>query len=381
MPAKIVYISTNEIWSGSECLWFESAKALLSNGHMVSIALKYETIDTKALKTKLHSFIKLGFRFSKLTKTQRFANKFFTIFTVKDLLAEKLNSLNPDLIIISQGNNIASLDIIELCSKLRFKFVTITQLVSEIHWLWLNEDNQKRLKAGYEKAVKNFFVSKLNLALHNFMFAYTASNNEVISNPILIKNQLDITYPTSTKNYAIAFVGRIECFHKGLDFFVQLITAEKWKLRPVVFNLYGTGPHSDIIQDQLAYYGITNVHLRGHASLIEDVWQQNQILILPSRMEGQSLALIEALYCNRAAIVTNVGGASEIIEDSVTGFIAKVASLRDIDDAMERAWSRRDEWELMGIAAGKRIRQLMPADSVQLFNDKILNLLRQDLAK
>jgi len=95
-------------------------------------------------------------------------------------------------------------------------------------------------------------------------------------------------------------------------------------------------------------------------------------------MEGQSLALIEALYLNRAAIVTNVGGASEIVEDNVTGFIANSATLEDLDDAMERAWAKREKWEDMGLAAGKKIRALKPENAVSFFNEKVMSIIGKD---
>ena len=92
-------------------------------------------------------------------------------------------------------------------------------------------------------------------------------------------------------------------------------------------------------------------------------------------MEGQSLALTEAMHYKRAAIVTRVGGADELIEEGQSGFIADAATAQSIDDALERAWNKRTEWEQMGIAAKKHVVEKHPADAVQYFTDQLQEFL------
>lgn len=369
---KISYISTNAIWSGSEVLWFVSANAFLEKGYSISIAVKYQNEKIDSLKKKVDFLFNLNNRFTCLTPIKLFINKYLNLFKTKDLLLNRLQEWNPDLVVISQGNNIDSIGIMELCISHNFRFITITQLVTEFHMLSINGEKQKSLNRAYEKAIKNYFVSKANLQLHEFMLAYGGKNNEVISNPIMLSDEeWESKYPL-TVNSSVAFVGRIECFHKGLDILIKLLSLDKWKGRAIEFNLYGTGPHTYTIEQQLAFLEIKNVYLKGFESDIREVWRNNQILILPSRMEGQSLALLEALYCNRTAIVTNVGGAADIIDDNENGFIAKTPSLEDLDDALERAWVRRKDWEVMGIAAGEKIRRLNIRKAVNDFQKKII---------
>ena len=69
---------------------------------------------------------------------------------------------------------------------------------------------------------------------------------------------------------------------------------------------------------------------------------------MPSLNEGMALAVIEAMICGRPVVTTDVGGNVEWIVDNINGFIAEGANVRSFDSALERAWSRRDEWELIG---------------------------------
>ena len=92
--------------------------------------------------------------------------------------------------------------------------------------------------------------------------------------------------------------------------------------------------------------------------------------------EGAPLVVIEAMLCNRVSITTNIGRNEELIDDNETGFIAEGATINLVDDALERAWQKRDQWEAMGRLAGQHIRERYPADPVQEFADRIKALVK-----
>jgi len=371
MIKKIFFISTNRIWSGSEILWYEAALRLISTGTAVGIATYYENHKIQKLLSLQVPYLNLNTRFKRFSLIDRFLTLLKFNVTRKDNLDSLLRSLNPDVIIISQGSAFGSLNEMELCSRLNIKYITITQLVTELHWLNLNNKNHSMVKWLYNKAEKNFFVSKANLHIHEFTLSDHSDNNEVIFNPAVIKNEAVLTFPDTSLCYRIAFVGRLECFHKGLDILLNVLSQNKWKRRPVLFNFYGNGPHLDFINDIINKSAISNVFIKGFAASVEEVWKENHILILPSRMEGQSLALLEALACGRTAIVTDVGGVREIIDDNVSGFIARAHSVFDLDEAMERAWERRSEWQSIGKAAKRAMEAKMPDDAIGYFIKKM----------
>jgi len=59
------------------------------------------------------------------------------------------------------------------------------------------------------------------------------------------------------------------------------------------------------------------------------------------------------------------------VENNRTGFIAKEPTPESLDEAMERAWNERDNWEFIGLAAGRKIRESRPSDAVQYFNKNV----------
>ena len=117
------------------------------------------------------------------------------------------------------------------------------------------------------------------------------------------------------------------------------------------------------------------VTLAGYVSRIEDIWAENHVLVMPSRLEGLPLAMVEAMLCASPVVATDVAGHSEIVEDGVDGFLADAPTVGSIARALERLWEGRHELRLMGEAAAKNIRNCVPADPVGVFCQKIKCLL------
>ena len=78
-----------------------------------------------------------------------------------------------------------------------------------------------------------------------------------------------------------------------------------------------------------------------------------QKLLLFSRAEGTPLALVEALLSSLPAVVTDVGGNTEWIEEPQTGFIFEATTARSFTAALEQAWLAQADCKKMGMQAHK----------------------------
>lgn len=361
------------MWSGSEELWTRSAARFIDQGRQVCFASLYQHPKLDTVKAP-HIFISQRFRSKSFF--QKIIERFTSIrFNSVDVLRNFIEKVEPKLVLISQGNNIASLDIMQLCQGLGVPYITLTQLVTEVHFPLINSDNIEAYQKAYGDAEMNYFVSKHNLELNNLMLGKQLQNAEVVYNPCKLNEEDVSPFPSEKHGWNVGLVGRIECLHKGYDLLLQVLNSEKWKKRPIRFNFYGDGPHLKILIDFINSKNIQNVFMKGFVSGIKEVWSSNHILCLPSRMEGQALALIEAMFCRRAAIVTNVGGASELITDGYNGFISESASVQLLDDVLEKAWLNRSKWQEMGENARESFNIKYPVDAVAYFNNKLIGHL------
>jgi L-malate glycosyltransferase len=86
--------------------------------------------------------------------------------------------------------------------------------------------------------------------------------------------------------------------------------------------------------------------------------------VLPSRTEGLSNALLEAMACGIPVIASRVGGAPDVVEDGITGLLFESDDPLDLVAKLEEMLSRRDEWRAMGLSARKRVLQYASYEAV-----------------
>jgi glycosyltransferase involved in cell wall biosynthesis len=253
----------------------------------------------------------------------------------------------------------------KFCRAKNLPYAAIVQCNAEISWpmdAWVEE-----VADLYARARAVYCVSRHNLRLLEWQLGRELPNARVVWNPNKASSFALLPWPTETGKLKLASVARLEPGAKGQDVLFQTLALPQWRARPVELNLYGAGPQEIPLRAMVKRLGLNNVHFRGHVADVADIWRENHLLALPSRQEGMSLALIEAMSCGRPALVTDVGGNAELCVDNETGFVASAAAVGPLAEALERAWARRGEWEKMGRAARARVLQLVPTDPVADF--------------
>ena len=87
------------------------------------------------------------------------------------------------------------------------------------------------------------------------------------------------------------------------------------------------------------------------------------------------MTTIEAMFCGRPVVATNVGINSEVIKEGLSGFLASSATVEALDNALEQMWERRGELEKIGGHAFEVVRQFMPDDPIEAFAKKLKDLV------
>ncbi len=371
---KIAFVSTNKSsWGGSEYLWYLSALKLKEAGESVIVSIPRWKEIPSAVNTILSSNIKVLYNTDR-TQSKRLVNRFIPGKLFGDIEEEGymfLLDFKPDIVVVNQGGNTGGIDLMEFCIKYSLPFVTISNAANEAKWP--TDELNRRLSAALPKALKNYYVSRANLALTEIQIGQKIVNSKIIFNPFNVDYDYVSEYPVTAENYILANVARHEFYAKGQDILFQVLNEKKWRERNLKVNLYGKGEHSGSLKKLKDYFKLANVSIEGFADP-NDIWKECHALILTSRYEGLPLALVEAMLCGRTGIVTNVSGNPEIIIDNENGFIAGAATPEFVDEAMERAWSKKNEWKQMGIKAKEYIRSLIPQDPVGYFCNEIRSL-------
>lgn len=365
------FVSTNKSsWGGSEYLWYQTFIRLLNKGDDVIASVprwKHMPSEIGSIRNKAGRF----FFNTENSALKKMYNRFVPSGIQLDYKNDGYKFLlefKPDLTIISQGGNSGGIDLMEFCIDNNLKYVTIVQAANEAKWP--TDDLNERLSRGYSKSEMNYFVSHANIRLTEIQIGQSISNSKVIFNPFNIQYENDLKYPAVHEYFLLANVSRHEFYAKGQDLLFQVLSEKKWKERNLKVNLYGKGEHSQSLKKLKDFFKLDNVTVAGHIDPYE-IWKVNHALILTSRYEGLPLALVEAMLCERMGIVTNVSGNPEIVKDNVNGFLAKAPTVEFIDEALERAWQRRNEWESIGAIAGSDARSIIPKDPIGHFINEL----------
>jgi L-malate glycosyltransferase len=93
------------------------------------------------------------------------------------------------------------------------------------------------------------------------------------------------------------------------------------------------------------------VQFLGGVDRVFDLLSASDVFFLPSRSEGMSNALLEAMACGLPAVASRVGGNPELIRDGVTGFLVPVEDAEAAADRLLTLISDRNKARAMGEAA------------------------------
>jgi glycosyltransferase involved in cell wall biosynthesis len=352
---RILFLSSNEgEFGGSEDLWSQTAIYLRKKGYNIAVSV-YEKNPEPNFIQELRQSGCIIFQ-----RIRPYGPKTY----------ESIKNFHPCVVIISQGNSFEADDWMEYFYKNGIPYINIIQCAHEAMWVFLPDDRIDRFKKLFLQSKKVFFVSEENRKLTEKILGSNLHNYDIVRNPYKVKYDGKLAWPEE-KTLRIGFVARLENFHKGHDLLFEVLKNEKWRRRNLNFHIYGSGPHQRQMKRLVKLWDIPNVYFEGYISNIQSVWEKCHACIQPSRLEGLPLTIVEAMLCARMVIATSVAGNSEVVVDGSTGFLAKAATVEFLDEALERAWGKKDLWKALGENAREHIRKIVPKDPVKNFADQI----------
>ncbi|MEO8614565.1 MAG: glycosyltransferase family 4 protein [Luteolibacter sp.] len=351
-------------WAGSEELWFLAALAMAEHGTQVEVC--YPVI--RGWAPKMDTLRQAGIEIHGYGTHNHRLNGWTSAFNAKFRGSQGQlpfpspgNWKQADLVVVSQGGISDGLGWIEYLAQNGLPFAIICQANTVASWP--DDLLAARLRAAYSAAKRVFFVSEDNLRLFRTQTAYDVNNAEVIWNPLQSGTPaLPLPWPGGQETVLkLAMVGRMEPFAKGQDLLIEALADPEIRKLPIEVNLHCHGPWEATCRRLIEQLDLDRVKLAPYATP-EEIWTLNHALLLPSRHEGMSLAMLEAMWLGRPVIATAVAGAISEIIDGESGFLIPGASTALVIDALRSAWEQRHRLESMGTQAAERLRNRMPAD-------------------
>lgn len=379
---KLLIISTMNgfSWGGSEELWYEAAMHAHINGYAVEVVV----FENLPVHQKLLTLQQQGITVHYIRKQEvvipslwkrllrKLQNKPFTV-TYTNRFAF-VHSIKADYLVLNQGGTADITyyqDLLQLFEKIQTPYAVLNQ--HNYEYRKLTAEQHHSLRNLFKKATHVFFVANRNREVAERQLAMSISNAVLVKNPVNLTNNIEIEWPSSSVP-SFAVVARLDVDFKGQDILLQALSAEKWKQRQLIVDLFGHGPDESYLKKLIGFYGLEQtVFLKGQTTNIKEVWLQHHVLILPSHSEGTPLSLVEAMICGRPCVVTDVGDSAALIEDNKTGWVAYSSSVKALDEALERAWQQQSFWNTMGSSAHVQAVQFIDRHPGKTLFEKIMN--------
>jgi glycosyltransferase involved in cell wall biosynthesis len=145
-------------------------------------------------------------------------------------------------------------------------------------------------------------------------------------------------------------IGRLSAEKGHRDFVAALglVAARGGKLSAV---LVGDGPERPRLEAQVAALGLTDrVHFTGYIQAPERVFEDVDLMVLPSYTEGLPNVVLESLVMDVPVLATRVGGTPEVITDGVSGRLVAPGQPEALAAEMLAFLGDRPGWQAMARA-------------------------------
>ena len=363
---KIAFVSTilHYPWGGADKLWTRAAERAAADGHSLLLAISHAAAAHPRMVALSESGARLHLRYDFTVVNdakKRWQERFRQLIGSSASLLVELRRFRPDFVYINQGGTFdfqVEPGLLDWLRRTRTAFAFVCQANRPAPRF-----DSTLAAASIESlalARSVFFVSTHNLRAAEEQVGAPIPNARLVQNPVEIPLH-PLPWPVSPP-LRLAVVARLERHDKGLDLLIPALAEALAAERDWQVDFFGRGPDELFLRQLADTHGIADrLGFPGFQSDVRAIWRDHHLLLLPSRHEGCSLAMLEALGCGRPVLATDVGGVSDWIVPDENGFVCPTTDIPSLVAALRHAWSKRDTWSQLGGGAYRAAGRIDPA--------------------
>lgn len=340
---------------------------LVRQGHEVSI-LRYQKKTSK--RKNIH---KIPYYWAE-------ARTFVVLPTEKSLavIRKYLETLKPDIVYFAFGLSPLDFFLPKICQKLKIPLTGV----------WHADMNDSG--TSYQLVTKSIFLSYLPICRNISLIHVFSKKMKDFYENLGVKRENILVLPNGVnpKVYApgsssfakknnirngILFLGRLTTLKNPrilIESFLKIDPPDDTKL-----ILVGDGEERSILEESFKDKRIIFTGLIQNESEKIDILRGCRMFVLPSKFEGMSLALLEAMSVKLACIASDAGSSAEIIGKS--GIVIPTNNLKyQLPLAMKICLDHPDLMNNLGIKARNRIKNSFSEErNFSTLEDRLLNVI------
>jgi glycosyltransferase involved in cell wall biosynthesis len=193
--------------------------------------------------------------------------------------------------------------------------------------------------------------------------------------PTLSENETRTKLSLPAGKKLLLFAGNLEPV-KGADILISAFEMVYKKNCNVELILIGDGSKRKLLEQQVDVCGVAEaVRFLGRKSNQETLLYINaaDIVVVPSRNEGRSVVIFEALACGKPVVASNVGGIPETIIDEKLGILVEKENPAALAEGINRAFIQPCDKKYLSKYALKYTSDRMASEVSRVY-DEVLDL-------
>ena len=152
---------------------------------------------------------------------------------------------------------------------------------------------------------------------------------------------------------------------KGHEYFIQAMAKVVSRFPNAKAGICGDGPLRSQLESQIVRLGLSNsVKLLGAWDDISPVLASADIFVLPSRWEGLSRALMEAMAAGIPVIASQVGGIKNLVTDNVNGLLIPAEDSEKLENSILQLIENPEMMKRLAAAAQTHVLDVHSTDSM-----------------
>ncbi|PPK46398.1 glycosyltransferase [Clostridium algidicarnis] len=197
------------------------------------------------------------------------------------------------------------------------------------------------VKEHYLKYNKKISKDKIKVLNNSFNF------NELKGKSIIPKEEMRHKLNIKNDTYVFGFLGRLLDI-KGVDLLINSFNEISKKIPESMLVIVGDGSERERLEAMVKDYGLEKkVLFEGYQKDVYSYLNMFDTFILPSKLEGLPMAVLEAMAMKIPVISTPVAGVKNLIKDNYNGIILKTRDEKSLYEAMTKMYYLKDERNIM----------------------------------